>query len=464
MLNIKNPIQSVANVVEHLHNNVQAAKARATISDAVKDLNVPTKYVDLEIQFIGALGLPKMDVVGTADPYFHAKLDDKLLYVQVSSVQCNTLSPAWNEVWRVKNVPTTSNLSIVVLDKDNGAPMDDYVGKFDTTVSPGAKEVEIQGPMGLQKRGTFWLKIDSSPSSGNPSLLPYLFDGPVHFSRHNSPTVGALTKLRDTRLYSTWKIYIKGIPRIFGTQVQPWNRNYKAAQSIFQGPTSIAVRSGIQAGHRMLYARTIRNGFGVINTREDVFGLLHGGTHRSPVDGRTSYAHRIKPAVYTYIIAVDDDSFRFSETGAAFFVDFASKHALHSNCAESVRYSGEFHPRPVGGWEKFRDDIPDEDVGWELVIDNNSGTYSPDPALLPKVKEIMEFNFSGFNVIALSHDAPALKASVDACRTYAMTRRGITEHELQPYATKGEETLSHWVSVRRPEDAAETIRGVLRNK
>lgn len=33
------------------------------------------------VQFIGASGLPKMDVVGSADPYFVAKLDDKIHFV-----------------------------------------------------------------------------------------------------------------------------------------------------------------------------------------------------------------------------------------------------------------------------------------------------------------------------------------------------------------------------------------------
>lgn len=264
--------------------------------------------------------------------------------------------------------------------------------------------------------------------------------------------VGALTKprLRDTRLYSTWKVYIKGVPRIFGDQVQHWNRDYRAAQTIFQGPTSIALRSGIQAGHRLLYARSVSNGFGVIKSTEDVYTLFRGGImRRSSIDGTVLHAHRIKPAVYTYIISTDDDSLRFSETGAAFFVDFASKHALHSNCAKAVRYSGEFHPRPVGGWARFSDAIRDDDVEWEIVIDNNSGTYSPDPTLLPKVKEIIELNFSGFRVVALRHDDPELTASTEACRAYALSKRGVSEHELQPHVTEGEETLMCQASKRR---------------
>jgi Ca2+-dependent lipid-binding protein len=117
-----------------------------------------------------------MDVIGSADPYFVAKLDHSISYVYVSqssffalasahkllrsSVQINTLSPVWNEVWMIKNVPTTADLEVEVLDKDAGAARDDYVGKFTTTVTPGTKEVEIQGPtFGRKNRGTFWLKV-----------------------------------------------------------------------------------------------------------------------------------------------------------------------------------------------------------------------------------------------------------------------------------------------------------------
>ncbi|KAH0830223.1 hypothetical protein J3R83DRAFT_1582 [Lanmaoa asiatica] len=458
-----NPIQGMANIAGQFHSRTHAAvaaKADGPIQAAKEWLGVETKYVDVTIQFIGASHLRRMKVIGTTDPYFHANLDHKLSACFRSSVKPNTLAPVWNEVWQVKKVPTTAMLTVVIRDKDHTAFIDNYIGRVETTIYPGAKEAEIQGPMHMHHRGTFWLKVDCSPSQDDPSLSPYSFDGPVHYSRHSSPTVGALTKLRDTRLYSTWKVYIKGVPRIFGDQVQHWNRNYKAAQAIFQGPTSIALRSGIQAGHRLLYARSVSNAFGVIQSTEDVFTLLRGGMRRSSIDGTMSYAHRIKPAVYTYIISTDDDSLRFSETGAAFFVDFASKHALHSNCAKTVRYSGEFHPRPVGGWARFSDAVQDEGVMWEIVIDNNSGTYSPDPALLPKVKEIIGLNFSGFGVVALGHDDPELKASTEACRAYALSQRGVTEHELEPHVTEGEETLMDQASRKRPRVAAAILPGV----
>jgi len=241
-------------------------------------------------------------------------------------------------------------------------------------------------------------------------------------------------------------MFIKGVPSFFGDTTQHWNVDYKAAQTIFgHTPASLAVRSSIQVGHKMLYARSTNNGFGLIEKPADLLQIFADGT-----GGKGVMAHRVKPVVYTYVISAEDCSFRFSETGAAFFVDFASKHALHANCAESVRYSGEFHPRPEGGWAQFSDEIPDELVKWEFVIDNNSGTYSPDKNLLPILKDLFEYNFPGFEIVALDHEDPALKQSREACREYALKFRGVKQEELQPHAQPGDETLLHYIQDGNP--------------
>ncbi|KAF9009706.1 hypothetical protein BDQ17DRAFT_1406697 [Cyathus striatus] len=445
----RNPL-SVSNVLEKVGEKVHNAKAdtktrEKQIAESVRMFVGEEKsYVDVQIQFIGASGLPKMDVMGTADPYFVAKIDDKIQLV--SSVVPETLAPVWNELWRVKNVPSDAELKVEVFDKDEDTPHDDYIGKFKLTLSPGAKEAEIEGPVTVlrKSRGTFWLKIDSTPTKPSPKY-PYLFDGPIRYSRHFSPTVGRLTNLpadpnaatSDTaRLYSTWKVFLKGVELFFRDTHQHWNTNYKAAQSIFQGPTSIAVRHGIQAGHKMLYARTGRNKFGVIEDAGGILEIMHGGRARAGPEGDSNaqFLHRVKPAVYTYIISSDDDSFRFSETGAAFFVDFASKHALHSNCSPTVRYSGEFHPRPKGGWANFNDGMSDKDVEWEFL------------------KELLEYNFPGLGVVALDREDPRLVESREATRAYAVNVRGVEVEELQPHAGKGEETLHHQASVKEMKD------------
>lgn len=142
------------------------------------------------------------------------------------------------------------------------------------------------------------------------------------------------------------------------------------------------------------------------------------------------------------MIGVPDSSLRFSETGAAFLVDFASKHALHANCAEAVFYSGEFHPRPLGGWQGFSDDIPDALVQWELVVDNNSGTYAPKKEDLVRAQMAFEYNLPGLTVRALDREDPELKESVKACREYALRWRGTQKQELQPHRqTEDEKTM-----------------------
>ncbi|KAH8891972.1 hypothetical protein GQ53DRAFT_794131 [Thozetella sp. PMI_491] len=396
-------------------------------------------FVDLTIQFIGASGLPKIDLVGSADPYFKASLDGKLRYT--SSVKANTLTPVWNELWHIKNVPTTAKLECHVLDKDPG-PHDDVIGQFHCGVEPGAKELTIKGLIAHRSKGTFWLKMESrKPTHSVEHCPPYTFDGPVRYSRHCSPTVGLLTQLNDERLYSTWKIYISG----------GWNRDYPAAQRIFgPGADSFTLRSAIKSAHSILYARTTGNGFGVIDTKADVLQLFAGtvrGQSAPPQEGGQAPPKRIKPAVYTYVIATQDDSFRFSETGAAFLVDFASKHALHANCAEAVRYSGEFHPRPMGGWQNFSDDIPDDQVQWELIIDNNSGTYAPAKDDLVRVQMIMDYNFPGITVRALDREDAELKESVKATREYALKYRGVQKQELEPNVQQpGEKTMQEMMA------------------
>ena len=50
-------------------------------------------------------------------------------------------------------------MSVTVMDKDVGQLTDDYVGTFNTTVSPGAKEFNLEGSSFRRNRGVFWLEV-----------------------------------------------------------------------------------------------------------------------------------------------------------------------------------------------------------------------------------------------------------------------------------------------------------------
>ena len=79
-----------------------------------------------------------------------------------STVQPNTQSPVWNDVWNVLNVPTNAALKVEVLDKDEGSVVDDYIGSFETTLNSGARELEIQSSIRKKVKGTFWLNVSIS--------------------------------------------------------------------------------------------------------------------------------------------------------------------------------------------------------------------------------------------------------------------------------------------------------------
>ena len=209
--------------------------------------------------------------------------------------------------------------------------------------------------------------------------------------------------LNSECVYSTWKIQLRQINVYFPPhERQQWNRGYPVAQNIFDGsPRAIAKQHTIRIAHKVLYASTLKNDeTGRLKDANDLWNLIL-------TDERTS---KKRICIYTYII--DDNTWRFSETGTGYFTDYASKHALHANCSESVRYAGQFHPRPKYGWDRC-------DEEWELVFDNWSGTYAPSPLLLNSLKDLLEFNFPGINIVTYHFKDPLIKESMEQLKKAA---------------------------------------------
>ena len=71
-------LATFSNIISRSRTQAEVAKDKARIF--ADEHKTSSKTVDITIRFIGARGLPKMDVVGTADPYFIAKLDDRIAY------------------------------------------------------------------------------------------------------------------------------------------------------------------------------------------------------------------------------------------------------------------------------------------------------------------------------------------------------------------------------------------------
>ena len=124
--------------------------------------------------------------------------------------------------------------------------------------------------------------------------------------------------------------------------------------------------------------------------------------------------------IFTYVLTLDS-LFCFTETGKEFGIDLLSKHTMHSDVSIYIAFSGEFfirrleHPHrapPEGGKNaSYRpdgisggppeDDTPKDPAYYELVIDNDSGTYRPNASLLPQLKSFFESNFPGLHIKTL---------------------------------------------------------------
>mgnify|MGYP006949401517 CR=1 FL=1 len=132
--------------------------------------------------------------------------------------------------------------------------------------------------------------------------------------------------------------------------------------------------------------------------------------------------------MFTYVLTLDG-LLRFTETGKEFGIDMLSKHTMHSDAQTYIACSGEFFVRrlqhPNGSENPHPhqrvhpnehvpggppDTSPPEDPAYyQLVIDNDSGTYRPDKSILPELKGFLEENFRGLGVIAMHWEEEELK-------------------------------------------------------
>jgi hypothetical protein len=120
--------------------------------------------------------------------------------------------------------------------------------------------------------------------------------------------------------------------------------------------------------------------------------------------------------IFTYVLTLDG-LLRFTETGKEFGIDLLSKHTMHSDVNIYIACSGEFfirrlkypkEPTDAPGQKSHPNtDIPggppsspppEDPRNYELVIDNDSGTYRPKGDLLPLLHKFLSENFPGLHV------------------------------------------------------------------
>lgn len=104
--------------------------------------------------------------------------------------------------------------------------------------------------------------------------------------------------------------------------------------------------------------------------------------------------------LFTYVITVDGE-WRFTETGDEFTIDLLSKHSMHADAVKVVAYSGEFFVRKIDQIDGSHEEQNPKE--YELIIDNDSGTYRPKKELLPLFQEWLsdEHNLGGLGRVTV---------------------------------------------------------------
>jgi hypothetical protein len=432
--------------------------------------HAPPGYT-LKITFHRATNLPLADInTLSADPFIVAQLttslptrhkEDPPLQLRTPTIRQST-DPVWNTEWIVANVPASGfKLKCRIYDEDP-ADHDDRLGNAHVDVEnisenwPGIKNEtrKIKKRMGSKRayllravavcfnkvehmNGVLYVSVENlGRTPGEHGGRVYTL-GPQFWIRHYSPLLGRLLGQKEPGTGQVSKR--TGKPKAD-------RYNFQSNQMQLRGPVPEAMY------HRYVeFKPFIKSMFTAKGVRGFILSkaLHHQHARVYNFDRETAYEVIEEPCkaftqkflelvhydrggrIFTYVLTLDA-LFRFTETGKEFGIDMLSKHTMHSDVAAYVAFSGEFfirrlkHPHSqvdppeTGGHNQSH---PPDEIGrgppkgepttdpsyYELIIDNDSGTYRPNAKLLPQLKSFFEASFPGLRVVTLDCQGDAEK-------------------------------------------------------
>ncbi|KAI1112007.1 hypothetical protein F5Y14DRAFT_442879 [Nemania sp. NC0429] len=387
--------------------------------------------------------------------------EDPDLFFRTRTIR-RSLEPRWEEEWIVANVPSSGfRLKCRLYDED-WPDKDDRLGNVTIHVNsvneswegfalPG-KVFEVKKRMGSKR--AYALKAAASAFHKSVSMTPKLYIsavvlgksdpphgqlytvGPTYYFKHFSPMIGRMTGIKVN------KDETADAAEKHGKEKEPKAQKYdfQATEIQLAGPVPPKLY------HRYVEFRPI---IGLLFQSSGLRGhilnkALHHQHHRIYNFDRSTEWGTFEPCseeaslkflkmvhfdegarLFTYIITLDG-LIRFTETGKDFGIDLLSKHTMHSDAQIYIACSGEFlikklkkhHPTrsvsdiqqtAITGHEdesgpSTRDGPPAKPQDYQLFIDNDSGTYRPDKSVLPDLKQFLERNFPGINIVARASD------------------------------------------------------------
>ncbi|KAF2098650.1 hypothetical protein NA57DRAFT_39354 [Rhizodiscina lignyota] len=425
----------------------------------------------IQITFHRATNLPMADVNSlSSDPYIIAQLytdlptrhkEDPPLQLRTPTIRKST-DPEWNTDWIIANVPASGfKLKARIYDEDP-ATHDDRLGNAHIVVpslSENWRGLENEGYKVKKRSGSkraYFVRIFAACIGTAKHMNGFLYvsikllgrtqddqggrvytAGPNWFVRHYSPMLGRFVGMRDADNEQT--------PDSATEQKRVQKYNFQANQMQLTGPIpwqmyhryvefkpfvkGMFTAKGIRG---FLLSKTLHHQHARVYTydRNSIYGVLP--SHSLDMTRQfLDLVHYDKGGrIFTYVLTLDA-LFRFTETGKEFGIDLLSKHTMHSDVSIYIAFSGEFFIRRLKHKHATSQDVDDDEVPthppedipngppgdeppndpryFELVIDNDSGTYRPNAKLLPLLKEFMSANFPGLKIVTLDCQADAEK-------------------------------------------------------
>ncbi|KAF1953993.1 C2 domain-containing protein [Byssothecium circinans] len=424
----------------------------------------------IKITFHRATNLPLADInTLSADPFIVAELitslptrhkEDPPLQLRTPTIREST-DPEWNATWTVANVPASGfRLKCRIYDEDP-ADHDDRLGNVHVVVDSlndnwsgiSDQRYPIKKRMGSKRayllravavcfnkvqhmNGSLYVSVELLGKTQDENGGRAYTVGPQFWIRHYSPLLGRLLGQKEPNVDG------EASKRTGKTKAERYN--FQANEIQLRGPTPDAMY------HRYVeFKPFVKSMFTAKGVRGFILSkaLHHQHARVYNFDRETEFEFFPEPCealtqkflelvhydkggrIFTYILTLDA-LLRFTETGKEFGIDMLSKHTMHSDVAAYTAFSGEFfirrlkHPnresREAGGHNSSHppDDISggppkDEPIKdpayYELIIDNDSGTYRPNAKLLPQLKSFLESNFPGLHIVTLDCQSQAEK-------------------------------------------------------
>jgi hypothetical protein len=374
-------------------------------------------------------------------------------------VRQNT-NPVWNQQWIVANVPASGfKLKCRIYDEDP-ADHDDRLGNVHieaadiTDAWPGIREQTFPLRKRMVSKRAFLLRAvavcirKAEHMSGTLTVSAEVLGrtqdehggraytiGPQFWIRHYSPLLGRLLGQKEPDDSGN-------ISRRTG-KAKAERYNFQSNQLQLRGPVPEHMY------HRyVVFKPFVKSMFTAKGVRGFILSkaLHHQHARVYNFDQATEYREFPEPCkaftqkflelahydqggrIFTYVLTLDA-LFRFTETGKEFGIDMLSKHTMHSDVAAYIAFSGEFFIRRLKHANRSPEDPsqkshPPQDIDggppleepkntdpgyYELIIDNDSGTYRPNAKLLPQLKEFFEANFPGLHVRTIDCQGDAEK-------------------------------------------------------